>query len=73
MKEKLVKNVGNIGLLVFSAGIWLNVLIGKKIGDGGGRAWHPVSLALIAIGVAGVIAHIVLRRRAKKTDAEEDE
>jgi F0F1-type ATP synthase assembly protein I len=70
MKEKIIKNLGNIGLLVLSAGIWIDVLFDIAPE---GRPFSVLALIFIALGAVMVAIYIVMRIRAKKSaEAEED-
>jgi hypothetical protein len=69
MKNNVVKNIGNIGLLVFSAGMWFDVIFG---GRRDGRVFSAPAIALSVIGLVMVGAHIVIRQRAKKAGNKND-
>jgi hypothetical protein len=71
--EFIIKNLGNIGLLVFSFGIWFDTLFGLKEE---GRFFSPPSIVIIAVGAAAVTVYLVMRARAKRaaeTEKNSDE
>jgi amino acid permease len=69
MKDKIVKNIGNAGLLIFALGAWFDAIFKTKPDD---RAISAVSIVLMAVGAAMAAAHIVMWQRAKKAQKQED-
>ncbi|MDR2664693.1 MAG: hypothetical protein LBC21_00245 [Oscillospiraceae bacterium] len=68
--EKVIKNLGNIGLLVFSAGIWIDVIFDMEP-----EGWYfsIPAIALVALGLVTVAAHFVIRARARKAEKAKKE
>jgi hypothetical protein len=69
MKEKIIKNLGNIGLLVFSAGIWVDVLF-DIVPEG--WVFSVPSMVLVGLGLITLAVHFVMRARTKKSAKAEE-
>ncbi|MDR1590114.1 MAG: hypothetical protein LBS51_07995 [Oscillospiraceae bacterium] len=68
MKEFVVKNIGNIGLITFSAGIWVDVLLKPEEG----KRFSVISIILMAAGAVMFTVHIVRRLRERKSAKNSD-